>query len=149
MNLLSIFILGFSPEAAEWIVKSGKVTAVGVDVVSLDNGQSKIFKSHTILLSANISGYEMVANLDKLPPAGAMVYGAPIKIKDGTGGASRIFADIGKHEKCDKQRTEVFLTHRTVYLLSQSKFFLLISNAPFSFFLFFFAAILIVKKTNN
>ncbi|CAH3185285.1 unnamed protein product, partial [Porites evermanni] len=83
---------GFSPEAAEWIVKSGKVSAVGVDVVSLDNGQSKIFKSHTILLSANISGYEMVANLDKLPPAGAMVYGAPIKIKDGTGGASRIFA---------------------------------------------------------
>ena len=37
MNLLSICILGFSPEAAEWIVKSGKVTAVGVDVVSLDN----------------------------------------------------------------------------------------------------------------
>ena len=116
VNLLSIFILGFSPEAAEWIVKSGKVTAVGVDVVSLDNGQSKIFKSHTILLSANISGYEMVANLDKLPPAGAMVYGAPIKIKDGTGGASRIFADIGKHEKCDKQRTEVFLTHIGRYI---------------------------------
>ena len=116
VNLLSIFILGFSPEAAEWIVKSGKVTAVGVDVVSLDNGQSKIFKSHTILLSANISGYEMVANLDKLPPVGAMVYGAPIKIKDGTGGASRIFADIGKHEKCDKQRTEVFLTHIGRYI---------------------------------
>ena len=116
MNLLSIFILGFSPEAAEWIVKSGKVTAVGVDVVSLDNGQSKIFKSHTILLSANISGYEMVANLDKLPPVGAMVYGAPIKIKDGTGGASRIFADIGKHEKCDKQRTEVCLTHIGRYI---------------------------------
>ena len=116
VNLLSIFILGFSPEAAEWIVKSGKVTAVGVDVVSLENGQSKIFKSHTILLSANISGYEMVANLDKLPPAGAMVYGAPIKIKDGTGGASRIFADIGKHEKCDKQRTEVFLTHIGRYI---------------------------------
>ena len=117
MNLLSIFILGFSPEAAEWIVKSGKVTAVGVDVVSLDNGQSKIFKSHTILLSANISGYEMVANLDKLPPAGAMVYGAPIKIKDGTGGASRIFADIGKHEKCDKQRTEVaYLTYIGRYI---------------------------------
>ena len=116
VNLLSIFILGFSPEAAEWIIKSGKVTAVGVDVVSLDNGQSKIFKSHTILLSANISGYEMVANLDKLPPAGAMVYGAPIKIKDGTGGASRIFADIGKHEKCDKQRTEVFLTHIGRYI---------------------------------
>ena len=88
-------------------MKSGKVTAVGVDVVSLDNGQSEIFKAHTILLGANISGYEMVANLDKLPPAGAMVYGAPIKIKDGTGGAGRIFADIGKHEKCDKQRTEV------------------------------------------
>lgn len=58
----------------------------------------------------------MVANLDKLPPAGAMVYGAPIKIKDGTGGASRIFADIGKHEKCDKQRTEVFLTHIGRYI---------------------------------
>ena len=116
VNLLSIFILGFSPEAAEWIIKSGKVTAVGVDVVSLDNGQSKIFKSHTILLSANISGYEVVANLDKLPPAGAMVYGAPMKIKDGTGGASRIFADIGKHEKCDKQRTEVFLTHIGRYI---------------------------------
>ena len=88
-------------------MKTGKVTAVGVDVVSLDNGQSKTFEAHTILLGANISRYEMVANLDKLPPAGAMVYGAPIKIKYGSGGASRIFADIGKHEKCDKRRTEV------------------------------------------
>ena len=124
-NLLSISILGFSPEAAEWIVKSGKVTAVGVDVVSLDNGQSKIYKSHTILLSANIPGYEMVANLDKLPPAGAMVYGAPIKIRDGTGGASRIFADIGKHEKCDKQRTEVAcLTYIGRYIYSSKASFL-------------------------
>ena len=124
-NLLSISILGFSPEAAEWIVKSGKVTAVGVDVVSLDNGQSKIFKSHAILLIANIAGYEMVANLDKLPPAEAMVYGGPIKIRDGTGGASRIFADIGKHEKCDKQRTEVAcLTYIGRYIYSSKASFL-------------------------
>lgn len=88
-------------------MKSGKVTAVGVDVVSWDNGPSKIFKAHTILTSANIPGYEMVANLDKLPPAGAMVYGAPIKIKNGSGGATRVFADTGKQKKCDKQRTKV------------------------------------------
>ena len=57
--------------------------AVGVDTASLDHGQSKDVKVHTIFCEANIPGFVMVANLDKLPASGATLYAAPMKIKDG------------------------------------------------------------------
>ena len=40
------------------------IVGVGVDVPSLDYGQSKTFKSHVEILGANIYGLENVANLD-------------------------------------------------------------------------------------
>ena len=33
-----------------------------------------------------------MANLDQLPPIGAMLYVLPMKIEDGTGGAARVLA---------------------------------------------------------
>jgi hypothetical protein len=45
-----------------------------------------------LLGDANRVGFEMVANLSKLPPAGATVYALPIKIHDGSGGPVRMFA---------------------------------------------------------
>lgn len=84
---------GFSPKAAELLV-ARQVMAVGLDTPSLDYGQSKDFKSHGIFGSANILGFENVANLDQLPPRGAKVYALPMKIGGGSGAPLRIVAEL-------------------------------------------------------
>ncbi|HWN89248.1 MAG TPA: cyclase family protein [Chitinophagaceae bacterium] len=81
---------GIDPAAAEWLVKNRKIKAVGVDVASVDYGQSKNFKTHQILYEQNIPGFENVANLDKLPVKGAFIVALPMKIKGGSGGPLRI-----------------------------------------------------------
>ena len=80
------------PVAAEWLVKNRKIKAVGLDVASVDYGQSKDFKTHQVLYAQNIFGFENVANLDKLPIKGAYIVALPIKIKGGSGGPLRIIA---------------------------------------------------------
>jgi len=82
------------PVAAEWLVRNRKIKAVGLDVASVDYGQSKDFKTHQILYEQNISGFENVANLDKLPAKGAYIIALPMKIKGGSGGPLRIVAIV-------------------------------------------------------
>ena len=83
---------GLHPEAARWLVESREVAAVGIDTPSLDRGQSTTFQTHVTLYSANIPGFENVANLEGLPPTGAHVFALPMKIKGGSGGPLRIVA---------------------------------------------------------
>jgi kynurenine formamidase len=85
---------GIDPAAADWLVKNRKIKAVGLDVASVDYGQSKDFKTHQILYTQNIPGLENVANLDKLPVKGAFVIALPMKIKGGSGGPLRIVAIV-------------------------------------------------------
>jgi len=80
------------PDAAQWLVKNRKIKAVGVDVASVDYGQSKDFKTHQILYEQNIPGFENVAHLDKLPLKGAFIIALPMKIKGGSGGPLRMVA---------------------------------------------------------
>lgn len=83
---------GIHPDAAEWLVKNRKIKAVGLDVASVDYGQSTEFKTHQVLYSENIPGFENVANLEQLPEKGAYIIALPMKIKDGSGGPLRIVA---------------------------------------------------------
>ena len=83
---------GIHPDLAGWLVKNRKVKAVGLDVASVDYGQSKDFKTHQVLYGENICGFENVANLDKLPVKGAFIIALPMKIKNGSGGPLRIVA---------------------------------------------------------
>jgi len=85
---------GIDPAAAEWLIKNRKIKAVGLDVASVDYGQSKDFKTHQILYEQNVPGFENVANLDKLPVKGAFVIALPMKIKGGSGGPLRIVAIV-------------------------------------------------------
>jgi len=82
------------PATAEWLIKNRKIKAVGLDVASVDYGQSKDFKTHQILYEQNIPGFENVANLDKLPVKGAFIIALPMKIKGGSGGPLRIVAVV-------------------------------------------------------
>jgi len=83
---------GIHPDAAEWLVKNRKIKAVGLDVASVDYGQSKDFKTHQVLYGQNIPGFENVANIDKLPTKGSFIIALPMKIKGGSGAPLRIVA---------------------------------------------------------
>ena len=83
---------GVSPEAAEWLMKERKVAGLAVDTLSLDHGPSKDFKVHYAWLPSGRWGLENVANLDKVPPSGAMLVVGLAKVKDATGGPVRLIA---------------------------------------------------------
>lgn len=83
---------GLDPEAAKWLTENRKINAIGLDTPSIDYGQSELFESHRILFKENIPAFENVANLDELPPSGALVFALPMKIKGGSGGPLRIIA---------------------------------------------------------
>jgi kynurenine formamidase len=85
---------GLAPEAAAWLVQNRTVAAVGIDTPSIDFGQSSDFQSHVTLYSADISGFENVANLERLPESGAFVVALPMKIEGGSGGPLRIVAFV-------------------------------------------------------
>ena len=83
---------GIHPDLASWFVSNRKIKAVGLDVASVDYGQSKDFKTHQVLYGQNICGFENVANLDKLPVKGSFIIALPMKIKAGSGAPLRIVA---------------------------------------------------------
>jgi len=80
------------PELAEWLIKSRKIKAVGIDCPSVDYGQSADFKTHQLLYAENIPGFENLTNLDQLPVKGSFIIALPMKIKGGTGAPLRIIA---------------------------------------------------------
>lgn len=83
---------GFSREAAAFLVEQRDIAAVAVDTASIDYGQSTDFVVHQIINGANKPGFENLANLDRLPPAGATLIALPLKIEGGSGGPARIIA---------------------------------------------------------
>ena len=91
---------GLDPKAAKWSVENRNINAIGLDTPSIDYGQSQLFESHRILFKENIPAFENVANLDKLPPKGAIIIALPMKIKGGSGGPLRIIAMLpGENDK--------------------------------------------------
>jgi kynurenine formamidase len=86
---------GFSKEACAWLLAEREVAGLAVDTLSLDIGPSKEFAVHKLWLGAGKWGLECVANLAKLPPAGATVFvGAP-KVLRASGGPTRVLAVWG------------------------------------------------------
>ncbi len=83
---------GYSPESAKFLVEMRNIDGIGIDTLSADCGISSNFEVHHIINGAGKYILENVANLDKLPPSGAMLIIAPIKIEGGSGGQARIWA---------------------------------------------------------
>ena len=86
---------GWHENATRWLTSFRKVHVVGVDTPSTDYGQSTRFPTHVILGEHDIPGVENVANLDKIPDHGSVIFVAVIKLQDGSGGPARVFATIG------------------------------------------------------
>ena len=91
-DVANLHFPGFSDEAARFLVSQRSVDALGVDTPSLDYGQSSDFGAHRLVHAANLPGLENVANLDRLPPTGALLIALPMKIAGGSGAPVRIIA---------------------------------------------------------
>lgn len=86
----------YGEEAARLLVEERRVAAIGVDVASIDVGQSKDFMVHRIAAARNVPGLENLTRLDEVPPVGAIVVALPIKIEGGSGGPLRAVAIVPK-----------------------------------------------------
>ena len=85
---------GIAPDAAALLVQRG-VAAVGLDTASLDPGACKEFTAHRLLLAAGIYGIEnLTSDVATLPPKGATVVVAPLKIAGGSGAPARVYAFV-------------------------------------------------------
>jgi kynurenine formamidase len=83
---------GFSLEAAKFLVKNRQAVALGIDTMSVDIGATETYPVHLFTSSENVYHLENVANLAMVPPTGAVVVVAPIKLENGSGGPVRLLA---------------------------------------------------------
>ncbi len=83
---------GYSLEAAQFLVKTRDVVGLGIDTMSIDPGASKTYPVHQFTAQESVYQLENVANLGLLPPSGATVVVAPIKLENGSGGPVRLLA---------------------------------------------------------
>jgi kynurenine formamidase len=82
----------YGDDAARLLVEERGAAALGVDVASIDYGQSRDFMVHRIAAARNVPGLENLTNLHELPPRGAVVIALPTKIEGGSGGPLRAIA---------------------------------------------------------
>ena len=87
---------GFDKATSELLAHDRDVTGVGVETVGTDAGQAggfdPPFPNHAIMHGAGKLGLASLCNLDQLPPTGAVVFAAPLKIVDGSGSPLRVLA---------------------------------------------------------
>jgi len=85
---------GFSEEAARFLVDQRDISGVGVDTLSLDAGVAQKYVAHLAILGAGKYGVELMANLGRVPPAGATVFLGAMKHEGATGGPARVIAVV-------------------------------------------------------
>jgi isatin hydrolase len=87
---------GFDPAVLRYLAHERDVKGVGVETVGTDAGQAggfdPPFPAHNIMHGAGKLGLASLANLDQLPPTGAIVIAAPLKIVQGSGSPVRVLA---------------------------------------------------------
>jgi kynurenine formamidase len=87
---------GFDAATARLLAHERDVLGVGVETIGTDAGQAfgfdPPFPTHTIMHGAGRFGLASLANLDQLPPIGAVVIAAPLKVVSGSGSPVRALA---------------------------------------------------------
>jgi len=87
---------GFDARASRMLAHDRDVLGVGVETIGTDAGQAGTFDppfpNHTIMHGAGKFGLASLCNLDQLPPTGAVVIAAPLKIVRGSGSPLRVIA---------------------------------------------------------
>lgn len=91
---------GIGKEASEFLAKERDVLGVCTETVGTDAGIAGTFDppfpNHAIMQGAGKYGLTQLANVDKLPPRGAVIVATPLKITDGSGSPVRPIAIVPK-----------------------------------------------------
>ena len=81
---------------ARWLAEERPIVGFGVETVGTDAGAAggfdPPFPAHSFLLGAGKYGLTQLANLAELPPTGALVVVAPLRLVGGTGSPARALA---------------------------------------------------------
>ncbi len=87
---------GFHQTCSEFLIKERDILGVGVETVGTDAGQAGTFDppfpNHTFMHGNGRFGITSLINLDLLPPTGAIIIAAPLKIVNGSGSPLRVIA---------------------------------------------------------
>ncbi len=87
---------GPTQEAVEWLIRERDVHGFGVETINTDAGQSYgwpvPYPCHTLMHGANKFGLQCLRNLEQLPPTGALIIAAPLKLQAGSGSPLRVLA---------------------------------------------------------
>ena len=87
---------GPDAECARFLAEVLPIAGFGVETVGTDAGAAHSFDPpfpvHHFLLGAGKYGITQLANLAELPPTGAVIVVAPLKLVNGTGSPSRVLA---------------------------------------------------------
>jgi kynurenine formamidase len=87
---------GIDAAASTLLARERDVLGVGVETIGTDAGQAGTFDppfpNHTIMHGAGKFGLASLCNLDQLPPTGAIVIAAPLRIVNGSGSPVRVIA---------------------------------------------------------
>jgi kynurenine formamidase len=90
---------GFDPRTSRLLAEDRDVLGVGVETIGTDAGQAGTFNppfpNHATMHGAGKFGLASLCNLDQLPPTGAVVIAAPLKIVKGSGSPLRVIALVG------------------------------------------------------
>jgi kynurenine formamidase len=91
---------GVEAECARWLAQETPLVGIGVETVGTDAGGAAAFDPpfpvHNYFMGAGKYGLTQLANLDQLPPTGAVLVAAPLKLVDGTGSPVRVLALVGR-----------------------------------------------------
>ncbi|HEY4171573.1 MAG TPA: cyclase family protein, partial [Rhodopila sp.] len=89
---------GPAPTVVKWLVEERDVHGFGTETIGTDAGQAAHFTppypAHHYMHGRGRYGLQCLANLDQLPPTGALLLTAPLKIRQGSGSPLRVLALI-------------------------------------------------------
>ncbi len=87
---------GPDPEACRFLIDERDAHGFGVETIGTDAGQAHLmdppYPAHTLFHGAGRYGLQCLQNLDQLPPTGAVIVSAPLKIEGGSGSPLRVLA---------------------------------------------------------
>jgi kynurenine formamidase len=87
---------GIAPDCARWLAEQTSLLGLGVETVGTDAGAAHSFDPpfpcHSFLLGAGKYGLTQLQNLAALPPTGALLLAAPLRIVGGSGSPARVLA---------------------------------------------------------
>ncbi len=91
---------GPTADCIEYIISKGAI-GWGTECIGTDAGLAATmeipFPAHNLMHKNNRYGLASLCNLDKLPPKGAILIAAPLKIERGTGSPTRVLALVARN----------------------------------------------------